>query len=370
MTEDFLPFQERDRLRDLCRHGRLFEALDLLEEKGTCRLRRTRKWTPLFFAVDRGFHSLVEVLVRYPHSDWDLEKGYYGALRRKRGDLAALIIKAGYDPGDVSFSSALESGDSDVVQLLLERYPDSGSDFGVAKAILRAPYEIAGLAPVLAKAIPDWEEQAYSGMVSLADRGRLRPVLRYLRLGLDPRRVGTILDDREMPICGMTTVEAACGSGNMRLIHMLKPSPSLDNSKRLFAHGFVTSLNRELIEFLIERGFDINCDADGGCPVLNDVLCSATYKILSEIHGHQNQWSLRTIVPNATWLVELGAKWVPADSYSYRCFRDNLLLVGKEEGQNLLKVLRSHGALSPENEKKLLRNPRMKRLFGPTLAGE
>ncbi|MCG8601901.1 MAG: ankyrin repeat domain-containing protein [Verrucomicrobiales bacterium] len=364
MTEDFLPFRERNRLSELCRAGRLFEAQALLEDRQTCRLRQTRKWTPLFYAVDRGFHSLVEVLLRYPHAEWDLKKGYWAALRRRRGDLAALILKAGYDPGDICFASALESGDQDVVQLLLERYPDAGSDFAITKAILRAPYSVANLVPMLSESIPNWEEQVYAGMVSLADRGRLRPVLRYLRLGLDARREGAILDDREKPICEMTTVEAACGSGDMRLIRMLKPSPERDNSGRLFAHGFVTSLDRELIEFLIESGFDINCDAHRGCPVLRDVLCSATYKVLSEIHGHQNQWSMRTIVPNATWLAERGAKWISQDSYDLRCFRDNLILLGREEGKNLLKVLRSYGALSTKDEKRLMGNPRMKRLFG------
>ncbi len=74
----FLNHQDRDQLRDPCRAECLFDVEKLLVEKGTRYLTRTRKWTPLFFAVDRGFHSLVEVLLRYPHANWDLEKRLLG----------------------------------------------------------------------------------------------------------------------------------------------------------------------------------------------------------------------------------------------------------------------------------------------------
>jgi hypothetical protein len=45
----------RDRLKFHCKAGRLVDAQKLLEEEGTARLRKTRKRTPLFVAVDRGF---------------------------------------------------------------------------------------------------------------------------------------------------------------------------------------------------------------------------------------------------------------------------------------------------------------------------
>ncbi|MDB2496387.1 ankyrin repeat domain-containing protein [Verrucomicrobiales bacterium] len=362
--EQFLHHKDRDQLRDLCRAGRLFNVEELLEEKGTCRLRRTRKWTPLFFAVDRGFHSLVEVLLRYPHADWDLEKGYWGAISRKRGDLAALIVRAGYDPGETNIVSALASGDADLVRLLLGRSPQRGSNWAVSIAILRAPFEVAKLIPVLSDFVPDLEVQLYAGMVSLADRGRLRPVVPYLKYGLDPRKEGVVIDERDKPVCEMTTIEAACGSEDLGLVKMLKPSPDLDDAFRLISRAFVTSLNRGLLELLIECGFDMNCDPGGGCPVLDDVLCSPTYRVFDEMSFYTRRRSaFLSVIPDVTWLVERGARWIPRDSQNYRSFRDNLLDLGKPEAERLIETMASGGALGKEHEQRLLKNPRMQKLL-------
>lgn len=105
---DYLDTRSRDRIKAYCKVGRLFDAERLLNEYGTARLRKTRKWTPLFTAVDRGFHSLVELLLRYEHAQWDLEKAYEGEQRRRRSDLATMIIEhLAYDPLDERYDSTI-----------------------------------------------------------------------------------------------------------------------------------------------------------------------------------------------------------------------------------------------------------------------
>ena len=115
----YLDAISREKLRKLCKFGRLFEADRLLQEKGTARFRKTHKWTPLFVAVDRGFHSLVEVLLRYEHEPWDLEKAYSGALRRRRNDLAAMILKSLGWTREIDPVEAICAGDVELVKSMI-----------------------------------------------------------------------------------------------------------------------------------------------------------------------------------------------------------------------------------------------------------
>ena len=130
----YLDAISREKLRKLCKFGRLFEADRLLQEKGTARFRKTHKWTPLFVTVDRGFHSLVEVLLRYEHEPWDLEKAYSGALRRRRNDLAAMILKSPWWTREIDPVEAICAGDVELVKsMILE-----GTNFTKAPIIRNA----------------------------------------------------------------------------------------------------------------------------------------------------------------------------------------------------------------------------------------
>jgi hypothetical protein len=122
---DFISAINRDKLTKACKRGRLFDALRMLEELGNARFRKTRKWTPLFVAVDRGFHSLVEVLLRFEHEAWDLEKAYGGALRRHRNDLAGLILRSPSWRAPIDSVEAFVTGDCDLIRAMIA----SGTDF-------------------------------------------------------------------------------------------------------------------------------------------------------------------------------------------------------------------------------------------------
>lgn len=130
---DYLDYRLRERLRAYCKVGRLFDAERLLSEAGTARVRKTRKWTPLFVAVDRGFHSLVELLLRYDHAQWDLEKAYEGAQRRRRVDLAALIVGAPWWSVPIDPVEVLATGDV----ALARKLRDTGTDFTAVDTILQ-----------------------------------------------------------------------------------------------------------------------------------------------------------------------------------------------------------------------------------------
>jgi hypothetical protein len=163
---EYLKSRPRDRLKAHCKAGRLFDAERLLEEIGTARLRKTKKWTPLFVAVDRGFHSLVEVLLRYDHAQWDLEKTYRAALRRRRSDLAGLILRSPWWSEPIDPVEALATGDL----LLVQTLQDSGADFTTGDVILRAGIRnakgVLDAVEHLGIRSKGVEDQLYSAMVS------------------------------------------------------------------------------------------------------------------------------------------------------------------------------------------------------------
>jgi len=132
---DHMDARTRDRLKAFCKVGRLFDAQRLLEEVGTAKLRKTRKWTPLFTAVDRGFHSLVELLLRYEHAQWDLDKAYEGAQRRHRSDLAALILAAPSWSLPIDPVEILSTGDLGLARKLQNAGADPANWRAVAEPI-------------------------------------------------------------------------------------------------------------------------------------------------------------------------------------------------------------------------------------------
>jgi len=366
---DYLDARSRDRIKAYCKVGRLFDAERLLNEYGTARLRKTRKWTPLFTAVDRGFHSLVELLLRYENAQWDLEKAYEGAQRRRRSDLAALILSSPWWTVPIDPVEVLATGEVALARKLHE----AGIDFTAGNTILQGAMRNAkGTLDIVAHLgirSGDVEDQLYSAMVTHADQGHVPSVIRFLRAGFDPHKVAPYMDDRGRLSGEESTVSIAMYSGKPGFFASLKPSPHKDDAVDLIGSAVYLG-DDKLLGVLLEAGFTLNCKTNGGSPALDELLCGRTKKhhVPYPQYGcHETPRYSRVEADAFLRAVESfllkGARWVPdQDRNEVRMVRDTLLALGSEHVARLFTMLDDYGAAKREHLKTLFATERMKPL--------
>ena len=360
----------RDRLKAYCKFGRLFDAQRLLDEVGTARLRKTRKWTPLFTAVDRGFHSLVELLLRYDHAQWDLEKAYEGTRRRRRADLAALILSSPWWSAPIDPVEVLATGDLDLARKLHE----AGIDFTTGDTILQGAMRNAkGTLDIVAHLgirSGTVENQLYSAMVTHAARGNVASVIRFLRAGFDPHKAGPYLDERGRLSDEESTVSIAMFSGKPGFFASLKPSPHKDDAVDLIGRAVFLG-DDKMLTVLLEAGFTLNCKANGGSPALDELLCGRTmmHHVPYPEFGCRHEPPRYSRVEADAFLQTIesfllkGARWTPdQDRNEVRMVRDTLLALGDNHVARLFKLLDEHGAAKREYLKTLFAAERMKPL--------
>lgn len=367
---DFLDAKLRYRLKAFCKVGRLFDAQRLLEEVGTARLRKTRKWTPLFTAVDRGFHSLVELLLRYDHAQWDLDKAYEGAHRRRRADLAALVLSAPWWSAPIDPVEVLAAGDD----VLARKLHETGADFTADRTILRGAMRNARgtleIVEHLGIHSEEVENQLYSSMVTHANLGHVSSVMRFLRAGFDPHRIVPYLDERGRLSGEESAVSISMFTGKPGFFSALKPSPLKDDAADLIGRAVFLGDDR-MLDILLQAGFGLNCKVNGGSPALDELLRGNTMKHhrpYAEFgHGRDIPRYSRAAADAFLCAVESflqrGAQWVPdQDRNEVRMIRDTFLALGDIHVALLYELLDGHGAARREHLKALLTASRMKPL--------
>jgi hypothetical protein len=112
-----------DELCNLCREGKVFAVEDWFKQGGKPELapKHRSRWA-MGIAIERGFHSLVEVLLRngFPADGATL----WDAVRHRRRAIVELLLDSGANLKSVSLSWVISVGDSETIKLFLERGAD------------------------------------------------------------------------------------------------------------------------------------------------------------------------------------------------------------------------------------------------------
>ena len=120
-----LSINEAKHLLRLCKLGKLFEVEEWIASENSLYVPTHLKVTPLKVAVDTGFHSLVELLVRVEPSSQLKNRALRRALSSKRLDLIELLVSHGAEINSVPFIEVLMLWDPAIIRYFL----DHGADF-------------------------------------------------------------------------------------------------------------------------------------------------------------------------------------------------------------------------------------------------
>jgi hypothetical protein len=104
-----LSTDEGKQLLQLCKAGKLFEVEKWIEAEHSISIRPELKSTPLDIAIDKGFHSLVELLARHEPSQEVKNRALSRAVFHKRPDLIELLVTHGAQIEAIPFVDVLLS---------------------------------------------------------------------------------------------------------------------------------------------------------------------------------------------------------------------------------------------------------------------
>lgn len=117
-------------LVDLCKTGRLFEVQAWIAEGKPVNpppfQKGTRHKSPLDYAIERGFHSLLQVLlaagaIQEPEG-W--RSPMQRVLEARRFDLVQLLIEYGFDPKTVDIDGVFATWDPQIMEYFIDKGAD------------------------------------------------------------------------------------------------------------------------------------------------------------------------------------------------------------------------------------------------------
>jgi hypothetical protein len=332
------------------------------------------KKTPLRIAIETGFHSMIELLLRHEVSQEAKDAALNDALLRKRLDLVRLILGYGANIRAIPFVDVLLTWEPSLIRFFLENGADTLTDspFAVAfgekvRTALRPFVEYKRSHPELTDQL---QEQADRALRYFCSEGNLKWVNLMLWAGANPRTRGPKLHDPygdNDPECYTTAMQEACYSGNVDVLKRLKPDPARDHLAELLSCAS-TIAREEAVRHLLEIGADPNDGANGGSAALNQCLSHLGFEDFQAWRNKRlsSKYGVRRTFGCIQALVEHGAQWRPDDKTSMDHARRSLYKCEPEVTVDLIKLFLKHKACSDETLRQFLKVPRMRQHLSGT----
>ena len=191
-------------LIELCKAGKLFDVQAWIASDKPINLpsapeQRARKKHPLQIAIDKGFHSLVQVLLEggaeIDYSSYD--NALIQALWKRRLDLIQLLVQHGADVRSVDMTSVFETWDPAIMEYFIEHGADVETGNPLAFALCYKIRTVLGVFKRHKERYPSFQEQVNIALRHHCREGNLKWVSLLLWAGGDPFAKGPDSPDRE-----------------------------------------------------------------------------------------------------------------------------------------------------------------------------
>jgi len=377
--------EELAELADLCRAGKLFEVQKWVKEGRPVALAKETKGkgttrNPLRIAMNRGFYSLVQVLLE-AGAPW--RAGNYDALddavSMRRPDLASLLIQHGAQVAEVSMSFVLEMWHPEMVELFISNGASLCRGNPVACALIYKMRPTLGLL----KRFSDNPAIVRQGGMALryhANGGNTKWVSLLLWAGADPWARGPyrpedldddVGEDEEY----LSAIELAVMGGKLDVLRLKKliTVPVADNSATAKLIEYACHApDSAVLSWLFERGHRPEAIADCGTAAISLLLNWMSWDFPSV---HDTPWSqpqfsggidsFRALerMKMLHMLVAHGAKWLPADKHMIADARRNLLKMAPAYALEFAWLMQTYRAARRKDMEELFRTPAMARLL-------
>jgi hypothetical protein len=259
LVSNALSNAEAKQLLQLCKTGRLFDVQNWISSGNSLSVPAELKTTPLSVALDTGFYSLVELLVRNEPSRQLKNRSLRHAVSLKRLDLIELLVSHGAEISSVPFVEVLLLWDPTIIRYFLDHGADFITGYPFAEAFaerirtaLRPWRECREKYPHLA---PQLQEQADRALRYFCFKDDLKWVSLLMWAGADPRSSGPAwgddedFDDEKYS----SALTAAAYSKNVEILKRLKPDAKKNDLDNLLACA-ATFGRVETVRYLLDLG--------------------------------------------------------------------------------------------------------------------
>ena len=368
-------YDEIKPLIDLCKAGKLFEVQEWIAAGKPVNPplpepKKGRKHTPLQYAIDHGFHSLVAVLL---DGGADIENAsrycpMNHAIEEKRLDIVKLLVDHGADSTDVDMETVFYSWDPDMMEYFIDRGAEVEKGNPLAAAFSSRIRTAMRIFKKYRDQFPSFQEQANIGLRYHCKEGNLKWVSLMLWVGADPYAPGTenYYEDADPDDEGLSAVGFAAPYNHFEVFELRQLKLDL-------SHPVVTDIvanarseeGTELVGKLLDRGMDPNHPAlreimrfayrehgiqvlerllqmgmnpndqeNGGCSGIRDLLVGmdwglARYDPWSKMSERRSRSldskEARGKIKAIHLLAKHGARWMPAGRDEVNSIRRSLM---------------------------------------------
>jgi hypothetical protein len=374
MTTRASSYDEIQPLIKLCKAGKLFEVQDWIKSGKPINLplpppKGTSRKTPLQVAIDRGFHSLVQVLLEAGADvDYPSHSPVAHALIERRLDLVKLLAHHGANIHDVGMLPAFETWDPEIMEWFIEQGVDCETDYPLAHALCERIKTALGVLKRHKDRFPSFQAQLNYALYHHCREGNLKWVSLllwaggdpYVKIPFDPFGVPDPEDEGE---CGL---EAAASGGHWEIFNLknLRLDPNSPQAKDILDRTCWGG-SFKIMQVLLDRGFKPNNQPNGGSSYIQRCLVHMSFvwdifnrsrKNISTTEGSQKLHMIELLATR-------GAKWIPEDDYQVSSVRRSLLKMSSDYTVDFLKIMAKYSACSRLHAEQLLKTPSMKVLM-------
>lgn len=378
---------EIEPLRQMCREGRLFEAQEWVRQGNPVALkvlppRGRRRNNPLCVALDKGFHSLVKVLL---DAGAPVEEGNYHALYHavelRRRDLVELLIEHGANVKDISMQTVLATWDRKLVDMFIANGANLVDDKPIAWGLANKIRITLGVFKQYVRQYPELREQVDIALRYHAGEGHAKWVALCLWAGADPWSRGPEeapdwdapvydryydAEDEDYEPTYRSAVELAVMRGHCEVLQQKKfltaPDPKRPASMQVFDNIWWLRDSR-VVKLLLEHAHKPKLYKDRCSNLITHLLCTLDRDIFEsrdrlvrrDIDTYRAEQQLEMI----RLLIAEGAIWQPKDNDEIKRVRQTLIQMAPKYTFELVQMVHDHQAARRRDLEELIRTQTM-----------
>jgi hypothetical protein len=203
-------------------------------------------------AIEKGFHSLVEVLLSNgapPDS-----RALWCAVRWRRREILDLLFTYGADAKSVRFEHVISMSDPHIIRMFVDAGADIVTDYPLATGLIQSPHAFLRLCKELLPSQPELMFQVNMALRHFSHKGSMRGVSLMLWLGANPRAKVPIEPTEEQDMWE-TSLFSALYNGQLEIVKKLGLDPANDDIQEAFKWACHSS-NVSLMKYVGDLGAD------------------------------------------------------------------------------------------------------------------
>lgn len=320
-------------------------------------------------ALELGFHSLVEVLLRggahvhtvYRYCPMRL------ALSRKRLDFVQLLVTHGFDLDHLDLAELFRTRSSEILRWVVEQGLDITREFALAHALIDRIRPAVNLVRDFRQTLPGVQQQANIALRHHCEKGNKKWVSLLLWAGADPKETGYTVPAPPPYESPKSAIGFATEWGHTELLSLkaLRECMSNDAALEILKHGALPESMQVLTNFFAD-GLCPNDQPNGGCSRMQELIEGLRYSYhcrLDQMLKRESRDRLEQM-KSIHFLAKYGARWIPtyADVASAR---RAFLEVLPDYATEIVWLSLRYGLATHQTLTELLRTPGMQRHVAP-----